>query len=499
MGTNLLIKNGRLLLFEGDELVVRPGSILIENTRIAEVGVNVRGLADRVLDCSGGLVMPGLVNAHFHSTESFSRGRFDNLPLEVWRNFTLPSTLDEHPLTERELYLRTMLGCLEMLRVGVTTAVDEVNLFPHLCEETAKPVFQAYQDAGIRARIGVSLSNKAPLHIVPFLEEIMPKEIQERLASPPTLSAKGQLDFARALHARWSGSGSRINCSINPSAPQRCTDKFLGDLWTLAEQLNIPFFTHVLETKVQAVTGRVFYGQSIVGHLDDLGLLTPRTNLIHGVWVTEEDIDRIASCGASVVSNPVSNLKLGAGIAPLRKYMCAGVNLALGSDGTSSNDRHNAFETMKFASLLQKVTGPDIEGAPTAKDVFRMATEGGARCAGLKGEVGAIVPGKIADLVIVDLHRPHFTPLQNVLNHLVYCEDGSSVRTSIIGGEIVMQDGKIRTVDENALIEEAARVSARYFEKHAKGFQQAEEMAPYFWQVHRRCAEKVLGVNRWMG
>ncbi len=497
MAASLRIENGKLLLPEGENLVLRPGSVRIENGRIAEAGEGAGGPADRVLDASGGLVMPGLVNAHFHSTESFNRGRIDNFPLEVWRNFTLPSTLDKSPFTERELYLRTMLGCLEMLKVGVTTAVDDVNLSRNLDEETAAPVFQAYQDAGIRAVVGVSLLDKPLLHGVPFLEEVMPKEMQARLARPPSLPPKEQLAYARALHARWNGPDSRVRFSLNPSAPQRCADAFLGDLWALGEELDLPIFTHVLETKVQAVTGRVFYGKTLVAHMEELGLLTPRTNLIHSVWVTEEDIGRIARGGASVVSNPASNLKLGAGIAPLRKLLTAGVNIALGSDGTETNDRHNAFETMKFASLLQKVAGPDIGGSLTARDAFRMATEGGARCAGLGEEIGVLAPGRRADLVILDLQKPHFVPLNNILNHLVYCEDGSSVRASVIDGEVVMEDGKIQTVDEAALLEETSEVAARYFEKHRGGFRFAEELAPYFWKIHRRCAEEDIGVNGW--
>ena len=197
------------------------------------------------------------------------------------------------------------------------------------------------------------------------------------------------------------------------------------------------------------------YGKrSIVQHIEDIGFLTDRLTIIHGVWMDDEDMALIGNANASIAHNPVSNLKLGSGIMPLRKMLDHKVNVVLGTDGMSSNDGYSMFETMKFAALLQKVVDPDYKTWRSAKDILDLAIKTPAYSLRREDEIGALEPGKEADIIIINLKTEAFTPLNDIYNHLVYCEDGSDVETVISGGKIIMENRKLLHVDEEALIEE---------------------------------------------
>ncbi len=215
----------------------------------------------------------------------------------------------------------------------------------------------------------------------------------------------------------------------NPSAPQRCTTALLKGLHRLAEEHGFPYVIHVQETRLQAVQGPRRYGRSMIAELDRLGLLTGVTSIMHGIWLDPDDIRRLADRGATVVHNPASNCKLGSGLAPLRTLVEAGVNLALGCDGTSSNDGLSILEAMKWATLLTGLTDPDYRRWLTPHEAFGMATAGGARSALWQKEVGAIEPGRRADLVLVDRRAPAFAPLKDPVAQLVLAEAGQSIRT----------------------------------------------------------------------
>jgi 5-methylthioadenosine/S-adenosylhomocysteine deaminase len=312
-------------------------------------------------------------------------------------------------------------------------------------------------------------------------------------------SAKDYLELSRGALDRFHGKDGLLRYVIAPSGPQRCSDDLLVAADALSAEFDTTLHVHVLETKTQAVTGNEFYGRTLVGHLDDLGVLSDRLTIAHGIWLTDADIGLLGAAGASVAHNAISNQKLGAGIAPLRELLDAGVNLALGSDGLSSNDSARMFDVMKAAALLQKIGTPNYKSWPTAHEMLWAATRGGARSVRLTDDIGAIEPGRKADLVLLDLTTINFTPLNDVLNHLVYCENGASIIEVMVNGQTVVRDGRCLFVDEQAVLAEIRELAPEMLARHADVERVNEEFAPYFAEIHRRCCAQRLPINRYAG
>ncbi|MGH7264114.1 MAG: amidohydrolase family protein, partial [Candidatus Rokuibacteriota bacterium] len=373
----LLIRNGAVLALGGVE-EIRPGTdVLVEDGRIAAVGSGlVPGpLPVRVIDASDRLVMPGLVNAHLHSHNNYFRGWFDSLPLDlcVLQVWSVGAPREALALTPRQIYARALLGCAEMLRTGTTTALDDVNLFPILGEEAVAAVIAAYEDAGMRAVVAPHLFDVPYHRTVPFVADLLPEPLRRRLDEAPTADLATMVEVVRACAKRWAAPGRRVRLGVGPSGPQRCSPELLAAVGGLAEEFDMPVFIHVLEARTQAALGRVQYGRTLVEYLRDLGFLRPRVSLGHAVWLTSGDVDILAAAGVTVCHNPVSNLKLGSGIAPVGRLLAAGVPVALGTDGVMSNDSLNLLESVKLAALLHKVREPAPERWLGAREALRMA------------------------------------------------------------------------------------------------------------------------------
>jgi guanine deaminase len=250
---------------------------------------------------------------------------------------------------------------------------------------------------------------------------------------------------------------------------------------------------------MQAITGREFYGSTLVEYLDRLGVLSDRATLAHGIWLTDSDIARLGEVGASVAHNPISNLKLGSGIARWRDLRNAGVNLGLGSDGLSSNDSARMFDVVKSTALLHKVTHPDHRTWPTADEVLWAATRGGARSVRLEGEVGALEPGRKADFVVLDLRSIQFTPLNDVASHLVYVENGASISDVWVNGRAVVRDGTCLNVDKQAILDELRELAHEYLAGYEKVEQRNRALMPYFDRIYQRCMSEPIGINLFSG
>jgi cytosine/adenosine deaminase-related metal-dependent hydrolase len=327
---------------------------------------------------------------------------------------------------------------------------------------------------------------------IPYLDELLPDSLKKELDEPGTVSPEEMLTIWPDYARRWRG---RVRFALSPSAPQRCTDTFLKKTWKLSEELDIPVIIHVLETKVQAVTGRLFYGKTIVEHMNSLGILTPRSTLIHTVWLTDDDIALIGDAGSSTVHNPLSNLKLGSGIAPLRKMFDAGINVGLGTDNNSANDAVNLFETMKMAALLQKVRGFDYDRWVGAREVIKMATRGGARCGGLHEEIGYLSVGMKADMVVLDLNKLPYFPRNNLLHQLVFCENGECVDTVVVDGVPVVEGGTLTTINEQKILEEAMDCADRIQLKIREAGARGGELEPYVREAYLRCVQQDVGFS----
>jgi 5-methylthioadenosine/S-adenosylhomocysteine deaminase len=491
MAPRLLIRDATILTLDAADRVIARGFVLVDGERIAAVGEgSPPGVeAARTLDGRGRLVVPGLANSHLHSHENYNRGRLDNLPHNVWMIYARPP-LGGATVDPEDVYLRTLLGGLEMVRSGVTLAVDDVVHAPLTERPSAEAAMRAYADIGLRAVVTATTVDRPYHRTLPWAEEVFPLDLQREFDTRPRPSVAEALAFARWGLERWSA--GRVRFALSPSAPQRCSRELLEGLARLQRESGAPLIVHALETRLQAVAGPVFYGASMVAYLDEVGLLQPETAVVHAVWADGDDIRRLAAAGATVFHNPSSNLKLGSGIAPVRALLRAGVRVGLGTDGMGSNDAQNLFEEMRLAGLVGKVVSPWPDDWLTAGEVLRMATQGPLRFAGLDSALGAVEPGRLADLVLLDLGTIAFTPLNDPVRQLVYSERGASVRTVLVGGRIVMEDGVIRTLDEGKVLDRIRESAARVRAAGETGWRRSQELEPYFAEIYRRASRVPL-------
>jgi 5-methylthioadenosine/S-adenosylhomocysteine deaminase len=496
-GVRILIRGGTILTLDAGGRILAGEDVIVDGDRIARVGGRVTeqdGPFDRVLDARQRLVMPGLVNAHFHSDGVFLRGAFEELPLEVWLLYVSP--MFHAPRSDREVRVRAQLAAAEMLLSGTTTCVDNISLGA-LDDAIVGATVRAYRDIGIRACPAPMIGDRPFSATVPYADAMLPaaeRALVDRVP-PPVADI---LEFQRRVTRDWDGCDGRIHVRLAPSAPQRCTDELLAAFHALAVAEDRPLHIHVLETKVQAVTARERYGVSMVARLAERKLLSPQVVVVHGVWLSAEDVALLAEHGVTVVHNPACNLRLRSGVAPVRSLASAGVGIALGTDNTSANDGHNLFGALRLAALLQTLDGPAPgTGSPAAR-ALHMAVSGGARAAGLGGDVGAVEVGRRADLVLLDLTAFPFVPLNDPVLQLVYSETGSSVRTVLVDGRIVVEEGRLLTVDADDLRAEAREVAAGFLADHRVARRQAARLRPYLEEIHRRAVGQDIGLDAFL-
>lgn len=482
---------GVRLLVEGESGGTRlgePVDIRIRGNVIEAIGPHDPAGLGRpdALDGHGMLALSGLVNGHTHSHETFHKGRYENLPLEVWMHYVRPP-FPVAPLTAEEIYLRTMVGALESLRGGATAVVDDVNHFPHLREDHVDAVFRAYEDAGLRALVSVSLFDTPFFRSVPFVEEEMPGHLLARLAGGAPPDAKTLLAMAADLLRRRHPARHRVGFLVAPSAPQRCSEAFLVELLGLARQQKAPAIIHVHETRLQAVTAQRTFGQSMIAWMDERGLLDPHLSLIHGVWLTSDDIARLAKAGATVQHNPVSNLRLGSGLAPVRALLRGGVNVSLGSDGCGSCTTLGMLPVVNAAASLHSLRGNSPADWIGVREAWTMGTVNGAKALGFGEALGRIVTGALADLVCYRLDGVAFTPLNDPLRQLVHAQCGEAIDTVVVDGRMVMRGGKVITVDEPSLLAAAREAHGRLLPEISRSDALIETIRPVYERIHARC------------
>lgn len=496
MSNRILIKDAMVLAAADAELERRD--ILVSDGRIAAIEEHGRfdsaDPAPRVIEGRGKLVIPGFVNAHYHSHDVLSRGMFEDIPLEVWIALAiLPTT---RSLSQREVRLRTLLGAVECLRNGITTVQDMVSCGPG-SEQHVETIIGAYQEVGIRCVLSLQVGNRAPIDCLPGARASCPPPLLPLLSGNAS-DVDRIVDFVAAPLA--SASRPRLHWAIAPGSPQRCTFDLLTGLAGLAERYGLPVVTHVNESKLQVYLARELYaryGGSALDYLAAAGLFNARLCMAHCIWLNDEEIARAAGANVAIATNPTSNLKLKNGIAPLRKFRQAGIRLGIGCDNVSAGDAQNMFEAMKLVCNLSagKGTRP---GGLTARDALAMATRGGADVLGLDREIGSISVGKAADLILIDLSEPSYLPLNNAVRQLVYSESGRGVHTVIVDGTVVVENGRMTSVDYAALVQEAAEVGALYAQDCRTHRENLAGAALFITDVVRRQGERPLAFNRWL-
>lgn len=492
----LLIRGGRVLDLEGDLDDPPARDILIEGNRIAAVGPGLQAPHAQVIDARGMLVVPGLVNAHYHSHDVLARGMFEDLALEYWG--TLAGPLGSRR-SLAEVRARTLAGAVECLRNGITT-VQDMSAFSPLADEYVDAILDAYAEAGIRVIYSLTVRDLSQLDTIPWIGDLAPKELHEVIGTQRD-AAGPQLEFVTRQIDRIGERGGMVRWALSPSAPQRCTPALLEGVADLSRRRELPVYTHVYETRVQRIFSQdrlADHGGSAIRFMQAAGLLGPRVTIAHGVWPDDEELDLIGGSRTNVVLNMLSNLKLKSGVAPILAYRSRGVNLALGCDNCSCSDVQSMLQVMKLFCLLSAVSSPRRTEV-TAAEALRAATLGGARTAGLQDSIGALRPGYRADLVLADLADPAYVPLNSAVRQLVYSDSGRSIRTVMVDGRVVVRDGRATRVDEDALREEIERLMPAVRGDVRKMRAGYERVRPFIDEVHQRAWARTLPTHRFIG
>ncbi|MDP2965594.1 MAG: amidohydrolase [Pelolinea sp.] len=451
----LLIKNGYLL---DSELTFGQADLLIEGDTITQIASNIQFDADMTINAKNKVIIPGLINAHSHSTQALFKGMDDNLPLEPWLIF---DAFSGNELSPRDLYVAAAIGAIELLKTGTTAILDNPGFAPFNIVSKTEAIINAYIDVGIRSIVAPITDDQDvflgfPFHILPDLKT------QPRLNTPiPSINElESQL---RELLKKWpKNRHPRVNVFIGPMGPGYSTKEFLNKIVELSNDFDTGIHTHLLETKAELIAGWNKFSESPVKYLENIGWLSPKASFAHGVWLNNEDFDILAEHECSIVHNPISNLKLGSGIAPVQTMKSRKLNVALGADDASANDSANMFDVMKFSGLIHKLYGPYKKWLG-GFDAFWMCVKGGAKIFNKK--IGYLRSGYLADLTILNTNSLFMMPKENFINQLVFSENGSSVDTVIVNGDIVVEGGKMTTVNEAELRYEAQEIIHRTYKE----------------------------------
>jgi cytosine/adenosine deaminase-related metal-dependent hydrolase len=501
--TPIVIKNADILTMDPAHPQWERADILISNGTISAIGPDLSAnitYPHDVIDATGHLIMPGLINAHFHSPTNLLKGALDSLPLELFMLYEVPSTPDA-AVSARTAYVRTMLGAAEMLKLGVTSVQDDAFFLPAPSHAEIDAVMGAYRDIGIRATVALDQPNLPEIAKLPFLGDIVPEALKARLEAPPLMDAEALLQHYDYLLEHWHmAEGGRLRAAVSCSAPQRVTVDYLRALDALSRKHNLPFYIHMLETRLQRVFGEVcLNGRSLIQHVDDLGLLSERMNVIHAVWISDADIALLAKSGAQVIHNPISNLRLGSGVMPFRRLADAGVPIALGSDEIIADDAVNMWSVMKTAALVHTIGDAHPERWPIAPELLQCMFQGGAAAMRQPDRLGRIAPGYQADLVMLDLDSLPFTPLNNLPRQLVYADASRAVVMTMVAGQIVMRDGELLFIDEKALRREAREIMASAVDQRDALMSDAAQWFPHYRAMYQKMLDFDVGMNRWVG
>jgi guanine deaminase len=331
--------------------------------------------------------------------------------------------------------------------------------WPVPTREGMATVASAYAELGMRAVIAPMVADRTFYEAIPGLAEAVPAALRDKVAALRLAPGAATLAAIREALDAWPADRDRVRPAVAPTIPHHCSDEFILGCANLARDFDVGLHSHVGESKVQAVASLRVYGKTQTAHLDALGVLGPHFTVAHGVWLDPDDMARLGDHGASVAHNPGSNMRLGSGLADTRTMLERRVNLGIGTDGASCADNQNMYEAMRLASFVSKVQGPEWRRWLTTREAALAATEGSARALGFGDRIGRIAPGWKADLVFLDLDHPNWIPLNDPVNQLVHCEDGTAVDSVMIGGRMVVQGRKPVGVDLARLAEraEAAR------------------------------------------
>lgn len=421
--SQIWIKNGAFITMAAGEPQLLTGHMVVDQGVISYIGEQAPQVSEQaeIIDGKGLLFMPGLVNTHGHAAMSLLRGFSDDLNLQVWLQEKMWPM--EAKYENADTRAGSDLAIAEMLLSGTTTFVDMYDRMDQ--------VAQAAVDAGIRAFLTRGVIG---------------------LCSPEEQTAK--LEEAISFAKQWNGAGDgRIRTMLSPHGPYTCPPDYIQRIIQAAHDLDLPLHTHMSETKAEVQQNIDQYGKRPAAHLDELGFFTRPALLAHAVHLTDEEIELLASRGASISHNPISNLKLGSGVARVPELLRAGVKLSLGTDSVASNNNLDLFQEIRAAALLHK----GVNGDPTAVPAYtalQLATSLGAQAI-WHDHIGSLEAGKAADFIAINIDQPHFFPRTDLVSHLVYAANGRDVQHVWVAGKQLVKNRELLTMDEEKIRFEA--------------------------------------------
>jgi len=412
-----VFKNAMVLSMNNTEKL-ESCDVLVENDVISAIGsLNNEQINNaRIIDASGKLLMPGLINAHCHVPMTLLRNYADDMNLQTWLfDHIFPV---EARLQGDDIYYGSLLGIMEMISSGTTCFID---MYDHMND-----MARAVEESGIRAQLSRGMMNTG---------------------NGPDFSDDVRLNEGIDFYKRWNGAANgRITGAFAPHAIYTCSPEYIRAIVETAQKYDAPIHVHLDETLVEHEDCLKKYGKTPTKHLFDLGVFEQKTVAAHCVWVTEDDISILADKKVTITHNPTSNLKLASGIAPVPKALSRGVNVALGTDGASSNNNLNMFEEIHLAALIHKGVNRDPL-LINAMESLKMATVNGAKALGMDN-LGVIKEGAKADIILIDIDKPHLMPVHNIVSALAYSVQASDVCLTMVDGAILYENGEFKTIDK---------------------------------------------------
>ena len=418
----MLIKNGNVIIFEDNDVNVKKLDIKISNNKIEKIAEHIgEGENEKVIDACNKVVMPGLINTHAHIAMSIFRGTFEGCNLYTWLNEKIWPR--EARLTKEDVYNASMLSIIEMISTGTTCVNDHYFM--------TEEIREALENAKLRAMV---------------TRVLMDADGEE--------ASKTRINEFIKLYENRNKNNDLITYSVSPHGLYTCSDKLLKESRDLAIKYDLPIHTHFLESIDEIEDIKKLHGEEaskvLKKYFDGI-----HTILAHGVKLNDEDIAILKTMDCGIAHNPISNFRLGCKIADITKYAQNGINVALGTDGQGSGNNLDMFETMKIAALAQGGIHEN-EDRIESKDIIKMATINGAKLLGMEDKIGSIEEGKLADIIIVDispkLENIKMLPNNNIISNLVYNTDGRNVETTIVNGEVLMENREIKIVDVEKII-----------------------------------------------
>jgi 5-methylthioadenosine/S-adenosylhomocysteine deaminase len=429
-----LLIRGATILTMNDSLDVLSGDVFVRNGRIVAVGDVGEVHADRTLSAGGNFLLPGFIQTHIHLCQTLFRGYADDLPLLDWLKLRIWPMEAAH--TPASLAASAQLAAAELLLGGTTTVLTMETV------HDTNAVFEALEPLGLRAVVGKCMMDAD-------------QSVPSRLIEETTRSIDESLALARQWHGR---AGGRLRAAFAPRFAPTCSRELLEAVASLSREQDLLVHTHAAENRDEVALVKRLTGRSNIHYLDHVGLTSHRLCVAHCVWADEQEQEVLAAHDVKVLHCPGSNLKLASGIAPVTEMQRRGVSVSLGADGAACNNELDMFKEMRLAAGLQAVRHG--AGALGARQALSMATREGARALGLLAEIGSIEVGKRADLILINRDRAHLATAPDPITAVVYAARPSDVHTTVVDGEVLVEDGVLRHADIRAILS-AAQDEAR--------------------------------------